>query len=213
MAFKNIANCPRAWYHICFWSWHPNYCSWINCSWWQSNPTERNCSSQPFSWEGLSFLVRSLFVWPGLHFLLLPPFLSFFCGRPVTPLLPSVNHPRHLPSPTSTPFTHPSCFLPTLVIFTCPRGTLVSTTIDWSVSPPARPPARISSPSPPPSQLPSVPSALVTPVTLKMGEHWLLKQLSLNHPAEHIQQPKLAKLYVRVETSTSYFIIHNQFVK
>ena len=29
----------------------------------------------------------------------------------------------------------------------------------------------------------------------------------------HIQKPKLPKLYVRVETSTSYFIIHNQFVK
>ena len=46
-----------------------------------------------------------------------------------------------------------------------------------------------------------------------VGEHWLLKQFSLNHPVEHIQKPKLPKLYVRVETSTSYFIIHNQFVK
>ena len=35
----------------------------------------------------------------------------------------------------------------------------------------------------------------------------------LDHPVEHIQEPKLPKLYVRVETSTSYFIIHNQFVK
>ena len=77
MVFKNIANCPRAWYHICFWSWHHNYCSWINCSRWQSSPTERNCSSQPFSWVGLSFLVRSLFVPPLLHFLLLPPRPSY----------------------------------------------------------------------------------------------------------------------------------------
>ena len=46
-----------------------------------------------------------------------------------------------------------------------------------------------------------------------MGEQWLLKQFCLNHPVEHIQKPKLPKLYVRVETSTSYFIIHNQFVK
>ena len=46
-----------------------------------------------------------------------------------------------------------------------------------------------------------------------MGEQWLLKQFSLNHPVEHIQKPKLPKLYVRVETSSSYFIIHNQFVK
>ena len=46
-----------------------------------------------------------------------------------------------------------------------------------------------------------------------MGEQWLLKQFSLNHPVEHIQKPKLPKLYVRVETSTVYFIIHNQFVK
>ena len=46
-----------------------------------------------------------------------------------------------------------------------------------------------------------------------LGQHWLLKQFSLNHPVEHIQKPKLPKLYVRVETSTSYFIIHNQFVK
>ena len=45
------------------------------------------------------------------------------------------------------------------------------------------------------------------------GQHWLLKQFCLNHPVEHIQKPKLPKLYVRVETSTSYFIIHNQFVK
>lgn len=50
-----------------------------------------------------------------------------------------------------------------------------------------------------------------TPPTL--GQHWLLKQFCLNHPVEHIQKPKLPKLYVRVETSTSYFIIHNQFVK
>ena len=42
---------------------------------------------------------------------------------------------------------------------------------------------------------------------LTMGEQWLLKQFSLNHPVEHIQKPKLPKLYVRVETSTSYFII------
>ena len=46
-----------------------------------------------------------------------------------------------------------------------------------------------------------------------MSEHWLLEQLSLNHTIEHVQKPKLAKLYVRVETYTSYFIIHNQFVK
>ena len=46
-----------------------------------------------------------------------------------------------------------------------------------------------------------------------LGQHWLLKQFSLNHPVEHTQKPKLAKLYVRVETSTSYFIIHSQFVK
>ena len=46
-----------------------------------------------------------------------------------------------------------------------------------------------------------------------MGEQWLLKQFCLNHPVEHFQKPKLPKLYVRVETSTSYFIIHNQFVK
>ena len=46
-----------------------------------------------------------------------------------------------------------------------------------------------------------------------LGQHWLLKQFCLNHPVEHIQEPKLPKLYVRVETSTSYFIIHNQFVK
>ena len=46
-----------------------------------------------------------------------------------------------------------------------------------------------------------------------MGKQWLLKQFCLNHPVEHIQKPKLPKLYVRVETSTSYFIIHNQFVK
>ena len=38
--------------------------------------------------------------------------------------------------------------------------------------------------------------------------------LRLNHPVEHIQKPKLAKLFVRVETSTTYFIIiYNQFVK
>ena len=46
-----------------------------------------------------------------------------------------------------------------------------------------------------------------------MGEQWLLKQFRLNHPVEHIQTPKLPKLYVKVETSTTYFIIHNQFVK
>ena len=46
-----------------------------------------------------------------------------------------------------------------------------------------------------------------------LGQQWLLKQFCLNHPVEHIQKPKLPKLYVRVETSTSYFIIHNQFVK
>ena len=46
-----------------------------------------------------------------------------------------------------------------------------------------------------------------------LGQHWLLKQFCLNHPVEHIQKPKLPKLHVRVETSTSYFIIHNQFVK
>ena len=46
-----------------------------------------------------------------------------------------------------------------------------------------------------------------------LGQHWLLKQFCLNHPVEHIQKPKLPKLYVRVESSTSYFIIHNQFVK
>ena len=46
-----------------------------------------------------------------------------------------------------------------------------------------------------------------------MGEQWLLKQFCLNHPVEHIQKPKLPKLYVRVETSISYSITHNQFVK
>ena len=46
-----------------------------------------------------------------------------------------------------------------------------------------------------------------------VGKHWLLKQFSLNHHVEHIQKPKLPKLYVRVETSTSYLIIDNQFVK
>merc|ERR1712122_155995 len=46
-----------------------------------------------------------------------------------------------------------------------------------------------------------------------MGEQWLLKQFCLNHPVEHIQKPKLPKLYVKVETSATYFIIHNQFVK
>ena len=56
-----------------------------------------------------------------------------------------------------------------------------------------------------------VQNAFDPPPTL--GQHWLLKQFSLNHPVEHIQKPKLPKLYVRVETSTSYFIIHNQFVK
>ena len=54
-------------------------------------------------------------------------------------------------------------------------------------------------------------TAIAPPPT--MGEQWLLKQFCLNHPVEHIQKPKLPKLYVRVETSTSYFIIHNQFVK
>ena len=42
-----------------------------------------------------------------------------------------------------------------------------------------------------------------------MSEYWLLKQLRLNHPLEHIQKPKLAKLNVRVETSTTDFIIHS----
>ena len=46
-----------------------------------------------------------------------------------------------------------------------------------------------------------------------MGEQWLLMQFSLNHPVEDIQKPKLPKLYVTVEASTSYFIFHNQFVK
>ena len=46
-----------------------------------------------------------------------------------------------------------------------------------------------------------------------LGQHWLLKQFSLNHPVEYIQKPKLANLYVRVKTSSSYFIVHNQFVK
>ena len=46
-----------------------------------------------------------------------------------------------------------------------------------------------------------------------MGEQWLLKQFCLTHPVEHIQKPKLPKLYVRVETFISYLIIHNQFVK
>ena len=46
-----------------------------------------------------------------------------------------------------------------------------------------------------------------------LGQHWLLKQFGLNHPVEHIQKPKLPKLCARVETSTIYFIIHNQFVK
>ena len=46
-----------------------------------------------------------------------------------------------------------------------------------------------------------------------MGEQWLLKQFCLNHPVEHIQKPKLPKLYVRVETLSNYFINHNQFVK
>ena len=46
-----------------------------------------------------------------------------------------------------------------------------------------------------------------------LGQHWLLKQFCLNHRVEHIQKPKLPKIYVRVETSNSYFIIHNQFVK
>ena len=46
-----------------------------------------------------------------------------------------------------------------------------------------------------------------------LGQHWLLKQFSLNHPVEQIQKPKLPKLFVRVETSSSYFITHNQFVK
>ena len=51
------------------------------------------------------------------------------------------------------------------------------------------------------------------PTPRTMGEQWLLKQFCLNHPVGQIQKPKLPKLYVRVETSTSYFIIHNQFVK
>ena len=46
-----------------------------------------------------------------------------------------------------------------------------------------------------------------------LGQHWLLKQFCLNHPVEHIQKPKLPKLFVKVETSNTYFIIHNQFVK
>ena len=46
-----------------------------------------------------------------------------------------------------------------------------------------------------------------------LGQHWLLKQFCLDHPVEHIQTPKLPKLYVKVETLTTYFIIHNQFVK
>ena len=46
-----------------------------------------------------------------------------------------------------------------------------------------------------------------------MGEQWLLKQFCLNHPVEQIQKPKLPKFYVRVETLTNYFIIHDQFVK
>ena len=56
-------------------------------------------------------------------------------------------------------------------------------------------------------------SPYLSSVPPTMGEQWLLKQFCLNHPVEHIQKPKLPKLYVRVETSTSYFIIHNQFVK
>ena len=46
-----------------------------------------------------------------------------------------------------------------------------------------------------------------------LGQHFLLKQFCLIHPVEHIQKSKLPKLYVKVETSTTYFIIHNQFVK
>ena len=46
-----------------------------------------------------------------------------------------------------------------------------------------------------------------------VGEYCLLKQFSLNHLVEHLQTPKLAELHVSVETSTIYFIIHNQFVK
>ena len=46
-----------------------------------------------------------------------------------------------------------------------------------------------------------------------LGQQWLLKQFCLNNPVEHIQKPELPKLYVRLETWTSYFIIHNQFVK
>ena len=46
-----------------------------------------------------------------------------------------------------------------------------------------------------------------------LGQHWLLKQFCLNHPVKDFQKPKLPKLHVRVETSTTYFIIHNQFVK
>ena len=39
------------------------------------------------------------------------------------------------------------------------------------------------------------------------------EEFSSNHPVGHIQKPRLARLYVRVETSNSYFIIHYQFVK
>ena len=39
-----------------------------------------------------------------------------------------------------------------------------------------------------------------------VGEHWLLKQFSLNHSVEHLQKPKLAKRYVSIEICTSYFI-------
>ena len=46
-----------------------------------------------------------------------------------------------------------------------------------------------------------------------VGEHWLLKQFSLNHPVEHLLKPKLAKLHVDMETSFSFSINHNQFVK
>ena len=46
-----------------------------------------------------------------------------------------------------------------------------------------------------------------------VGEHWLLKQFSFNHPVEHLQQFKLAKLCDSIETSTTYLAIHNYFVK
>ena len=48
------------------------------------------------------------------------------------------------------------------------------------------------------------------------GAHWANTGSWSNFvwiTVEHIQKPKLPELYVRVETSASYFIIHNQFVK